>query len=218
MSRTNQAREPVPSAAGHETDGRRRRGTTSRARIVEALLELVREGNPSPGAAQVARLAGVGLRTVFRHFEDMDSLYREMGETIQAHVLPAVFRPYSATGWRERLEELLDRRVEAYEFIMPFKVSGELRRFQSAYIARDAEQHLELEKTSLLAVLPREVVDDPALLNALLALSGFQAWRVLRQDLKLDVAAARAAMRRGIDAMLGSAAGAAAREERGPTK
>jgi AcrR family transcriptional regulator len=168
------------------------------------MLTLVREGNPSPGAAHVAELAGVGLRTVFRHFEEMDSLYREMAETIQAHVLPALFRPYSATGWRERLYELIDRRVELYEFIMPFKISGELRRFQSQYIAKDNEQHLEMEKASLEAVLPREIASDTSLRNALLTLSGFQAWRVLRCDLKLDVGEARAAMIRGIDAMLDS--------------
>jgi len=116
-----------------------------------------------------------------------EDLYREMAETIQAHVLPALFRPYSATGWRERLYELLDRRVEVYEFIMPFRIAGEIRRFQSEYIANYAEQHLELERRSLEAVLPREKADDATLLHALLALSGFQAWCVLRLDLKLHV-------------------------------
>lgn len=205
MRKSSPANLTIAPQEDDETDGRRRRGNTSRARIVEAMLTLVREGNPSPGAARVAELAGVGLRTVFRHFEEMDSLYREMAETIQSHVLPALFRPYSAAGWRERLYELIDRRVEVYEFIMPFKISGELRRFQSPYIARDSEQHLEMEKASLEAVLPREIVDDTSLLSALLTLSGFQAWRVLRSDLKLDVAEARSAMLRGIDAMLDSA-------------
>ncbi len=42
-----------------------------------ALLEIIKEqgGGPVPGAAQVARRAGVSERTVFRHFADLDSLF-----------------------------------------------------------------------------------------------------------------------------------------------
>lgn len=215
MTKSSHAMSEIMPAGSDETDGRRRRGNTSRARIVEAMLKLVREGNPSPGAARVAQLAGVSLRTVFRHFEEMDSLYREMSETIQAHVLPALFRPYSVEGWRERLHELIDRRVEVYEFIMPFKISGELRRFQSEYIAKDGDQHLHLERMSMEAVLPREIVDDSPLFHALLAASGFQCWRILRQDLQLGVAEARDAMLRSIDAMLLSAPATAAVKKQG---
>jgi AcrR family transcriptional regulator len=192
----------MPASAHVETDGRRRRGNTSRAQIVEAMLKLVRDGNVAPGAARVAELAGVSLRTVFRHFEEMDSLYKEMSETVQARVLPALFRPYTAEAWRDRLAELLERRIEVFEFIMPIKIAGELRRFQSEYIARDAEQHLELERMSMEAVVPKTVADDFPLRNALLAATGFQAWRILRQDLDLTVDDARAAMLRAVDALL----------------
>ena len=61
-----------------EVDGRRRRSLDSRARIVAAMLELVRLGNASPNAVEVAARAGVGLRSVFRHFKDMESLYVEI--------------------------------------------------------------------------------------------------------------------------------------------
>ena len=51
-----------------KTDGRRRRGEDNRARIVAALVALVREDNFTPGAEEVAIRADVSLRTVFRHF------------------------------------------------------------------------------------------------------------------------------------------------------
>jgi AcrR family transcriptional regulator len=212
--RSNQARKEMPTAHV-ETDGRRRRGNTSRARIVEAMLKLVRDGNVAPGAARVADLAGVSLRTVFRHFEEMDSLYREMGETIQARVLPALFRPYTARSWRDRLVELIDRRIEVFEFIMPFKISAELRRFQSDYIAKDAEQHLNLERMSMESVVPKDVADDAPLLSALLAATGFQAWRILRQDLDLPIDDARAAMMRAVDALLASSPAARTKDDGG---
>ena len=66
-----------------ESDGRRRRGQNNRARIVTAMLEIIRTGDMSPSADQVAARADVGLRTVFRHFKDMDSLYSEMSLAIE---------------------------------------------------------------------------------------------------------------------------------------
>ena len=62
----------------------------------------------------MAETAKVGLRTVFRHFDDMDSLYREMSELIEAMVHPTMFRPYQAEHWRDRVRELAARRVEVF--------------------------------------------------------------------------------------------------------
>ncbi|MBU6156953.1 MAG: TetR/AcrR family transcriptional regulator, partial [Alphaproteobacteria bacterium] len=75
-------------------DGRRKRGDQSRRKIVDAMIALVREGEMSPSAAQVAERASVGLRTVFRHFDEMEILYREIAEVTRARILPALQKPY----------------------------------------------------------------------------------------------------------------------------
>jgi AcrR family transcriptional regulator len=67
-------------AAAEKIDGRRSRAASSRRRIVAALMELIREGAIQPTAEAVAARADVGLRTVFRHFADMETLYREIAE------------------------------------------------------------------------------------------------------------------------------------------
>ena len=56
-------------------DGRRMRSKRSRAAIVEAALDLIREGTLVPTAQQISDRAGVGMRTFFRHFEDMEALF-----------------------------------------------------------------------------------------------------------------------------------------------
>src|SRR3546814_3782718 len=48
----------------------------------------------TPSAEQVAARADVGLRTVFRHFKDMESLYREMSAVIEREVIPVMRRPF----------------------------------------------------------------------------------------------------------------------------
>ena len=59
------------------TDGRVQRGERNRAAIVDALLSLLEDGVLRPSARQVAERAGVSLRAVFQHFDDMESLYAE---------------------------------------------------------------------------------------------------------------------------------------------
>jgi AcrR family transcriptional regulator len=58
--------------APQEADGRRHRSQKSQASIVNAMLALVAEGNLEPSADQIADIAKVGRRSVFRHFKDMD--------------------------------------------------------------------------------------------------------------------------------------------------
>ena len=69
-----------------QRDGRRSRTIETRKRIVHAVTELVREGKVAPTAEEVSARADVGLRTVFRHFDDMDSLYREIDEALGINV------------------------------------------------------------------------------------------------------------------------------------
>jgi len=71
-------------------DGRLTRSRVSRANIVAAILALVGNGKVNPSAARVAERAEVGLRSVFRHFDDKDALYRQMGDVIEARVRPNI--------------------------------------------------------------------------------------------------------------------------------
>ncbi|HTX01513.1 MAG TPA: TetR/AcrR family transcriptional regulator [Acidimicrobiales bacterium] len=72
---TNGKRAPVASESV-QTDGRRLRGERTRLRVLEALLDLVAKGELRPTAQQVATAAGVALRTVYHHFEDVEALRR----------------------------------------------------------------------------------------------------------------------------------------------
>jgi AcrR family transcriptional regulator len=164
------------------SDGRRMRSERSREQIIDAMFDLIREGDMAPSAARVAERAGVGLRTVFRHFDDMDSLYREMTERIEADIMPLALRPFAAADWRGRLRELVARRASLYERIFPLRVSGNLRRFQSEVLMDNYRRALLFERSALQAILPEELISDEILFAALDMVLGFQGWRRLRQD------------------------------------
>src|SRR5262249_28858172 len=101
------------------SDGRVRRGLRSGQAIVEALVGLIGDGIPQPTAQQVAERAGGGIRTVFRRFSDMESLFAEMGARVQADALPLLFDAPPCGSLDERARGLVARRITFFERIAP---------------------------------------------------------------------------------------------------
>ena len=182
-------------------DGRRARSQSSRAKIVKAMLDLVGGGEMSPSASQVADLAGVGLRSVYRHFSEIDELYREMTEAVELQVLPILMRPPQGATWQQRLFDIAARRALIFETIMPYRISANARRFDSAYLMEDYRRMLRLETEALAAHLPEEVQEDVAGARGLNVILSFSTWRLLRHDQNLSPEEARAVVER----MLGDA-------------
>ena len=183
-------------------DGRRQRSERSRDQIMDAVLQLIGEGDLAPSANRVAARARVGLRTVFRHFEDMDSLYRTMTERIEARVMPIVAAPYVGTDWRSVLREHVTRRAYVFETIMPYRLAANLRRFQSRFLMEDYHKNAVLEASALADVLPAEVRSDAMLFAALELVLGFQSWRKLRQDQGFSVEQAEAVLQQMLEKLI----------------
>ncbi|MEL6694287.1 MAG: TetR/AcrR family transcriptional regulator [Pseudomonadota bacterium] len=156
----------------------------------------------SPNAVSVAERADVGLRTVFRHFEDMDSIYDEMTEELMAAIMPKVKAPFEATTWRERLLECVDRRAEVYEAIFPMRVCMILRYHHSDFIQEQYKRDVALERSTLKAILPPALVADRILFAALEVTLGFPTWRRLRQDQNLSVENAKRTVRLMLEGLI----------------
>ncbi|WP_230959500.1 TetR/AcrR family transcriptional regulator [Erythrobacter donghaensis] len=186
-------RDP-PAAA--PADGRRARSRSSRAKIVAAMLDLVARGEVAPSAAEVAEVAGVGLRSVFRHFRDMDALYREMAEAIEGQLLPILMRPPEGATWQLRLFDIAARRAVIFETIMPYRISADVRRFESAFLMEGYRRQLRLEAEALAAHLPETVRTDAEGARGLNVILSFNTWRLLRHDQNLAPQEAAAVVRR----------------------
>lgn len=177
-----------------ERDGRRLRSADSRARIVAAMLDLIQAGDVSPGAEPVAARADVGLRTVFRHFKDMDSLYREMSEVIETKVRAVADEPFASADWRGKLPEFVERRSRVFEQMGPFKRAMDVHRHRSAGLASDSTRMAAALRAILKREMPPEVTGDPLVFENLDMLLSFEVWSRLRRDQGLDVAQARAVL------------------------
>lgn len=191
--------ESAPTAS----DGRRRRGQDNRARIVAAMLEIIHAGEISPSAEQVAQRADVGLRTVFRHFQDMDSLYREMSVVISSELHQAAKTPFQARDWRDRVVELIGRRAWAFEKVGPYLRASAVFRFRSKFLEADHAAFTTALRSALKRQLPAEVARDQVKVEALDLLLSFEVWSRLRREQGLAPKRARevleAAVRRLLD-------------------
>ena len=194
-----------PNETGVEepaADGRRRRSQDSRARIVQAMLDLVREGDVSPSAELVAARADVGLRTVFRHFSDLDSLYREMSAVISSELMALVETPFKGATARERVLELVERRGWAYEKIAAFKRASEVHRHQSPALVADSERMVRVSRDILRGQLPPELAKDKVRFEAIDMMLSFEAWSRLRREQALSPKRATEVLRLVISGLL----------------
>ena len=106
--------EPV-GANEPSTDRRRLRTERGKDLVVDALLSFFAEGDPQPGVAKIAARAGVSERSVFRYFDDLESLAGAAIERQIARIAPA-FRPPAPTGDLEsRIGALVDQRLRIYD-------------------------------------------------------------------------------------------------------
>ena len=70
-----------------QVDGRILRSQKSQSIILDAIIKLINSGNYYPTAKEVAKESGIAIRTVFRQFDDMESLLMKVDESINNKLL-----------------------------------------------------------------------------------------------------------------------------------
>ena len=102
-------------ASGPAPDGRHLRSERSRQAILDASIELINEGVLVPTAQLISERAGVGIRSFFRHFVDMESLFKAV-EAQGRESTEALFIGGDRNGTlAERILRAVERRSEGYE-------------------------------------------------------------------------------------------------------
>ena len=189
--------EPAPLV-----DGRHHRSVVTRRKIVEALTALIREGVLVPTAEQVALRASVGLRTVFRHFDDMDTLYREVASSVDAVVMPEVNARFQASSWQDRLLESVERRGALYDQIAAFHLASQIRRHESTYLDSLLVRSARYQRDLLCRLLPDKLIANAPVLEGLVLLQSIDTWVSLRREQGLNAADAMAVIRQATRALI----------------
>lgn len=170
-----------------QADGRIQRSQRSREKILRAYWELMLGGDMEPSAAAIAEHAGVGLRSVFRHFDDLDTLLLELMSLCYDEVTPQFLKPLKSINWKDQILELVERNVEIWERIKVPHTAGELGRFKSQILMDDYKRSRNLEISDIRAILPKDINNYDNVLFALDSTLSFSTMRRLREDRKLSI-------------------------------
>lgn len=170
-------------------DGRAQRRARNHAAIVQATYDLIRTTHALPSMEAVALAAGVGIRTVFRQFQDQESLYRSVTDRVLEEVMALVTMTPPTGELATDLAALVERRARIFEHVTPFRRVGRLVRHQSTLLQERDAASAQVLRAALEAVLEPHLYsasdgdsDAPELLEALDAILSFEMWDRLRDQ------------------------------------
>ncbi len=195
-------------------DGRVRRGIQNRHAIVDAIYALIEEGALEPTAEEVAARARLGVRSVFRHFREMDVLRAEVSARVTREVLPTFDMKARSDDPAGRVRELVTCHTAAFERLMPFRRAGDVVVHRSPFLQGEQTRFDRFLRVAIQKALAAELAEcDAATLETIDLLLSFQAWLRLRGAQGLSLLAARRLLERSIQSALeaGAAAKRAAR-------
>jgi AcrR family transcriptional regulator len=179
-------------------DGRIQRSERSRMAIVQAMLELIGEGSLSPTAQQVAERADVGVRTVFRHFSDMETLFATMNDQISTEVSSLFVEEVQTGSYSDRVEALIRRRMTIFGTLAPYVRSSTVQRWRSTFLQTEHERTIRVLRRDLCRWLPELESVPTEVADALEMILSFEAWNRLRVDQRLSLRRTALVLRRSI--------------------
>ena len=97
-----------------QVDGRILRSQKSQSIILDAIIKLINSGNYYPTAEEVAKESGIAIRTVFRQFDDMESLLMKVDESIYLKLINDEILINLELPLVKRLKLIIDERLYYY--------------------------------------------------------------------------------------------------------
>ena len=168
-------------------DGRRQRSARSREALIKASLDLIDQGLLVPTAKQIADKAGVGIRSFFRHFEDMEALFAAADAHARDNVLNLFPRGPGQGNVTARIDAFLDNQAEAYEQLRNIILSTQAQLWRSPTLRQSYMRDQKKLRDIIVSWFPELTGQPPALIEGLDALASFDMWHRLRHHQKLGV-------------------------------
>lgn len=98
-----------------QVDGRTARRDRNRDDVLDAAISLFAEGDLEPSAAAVAERSGVSLRSVYRYYEDLESLLRAaIARSVEQNLPYFEVEALGEGPLAERIDRLVTRRLALY--------------------------------------------------------------------------------------------------------
>ncbi len=193
------------------TDGRADRAVRTRRSVVDAQLSLIEAGELRPTARQIAAQAGVSLRSVFQHFEDLDAIVMAVAQRQFERYGHLVETTPAKGSLTDRLGSFVLRRSKLLESITPVRRSALVSEPFSPQLASKLDWARRGFRNDVAAAFNAELDRVPRgkrreFLAAMDTATCWEAWENLRRRNGLSVDAASRAMKRTLQALIANVA------------
>ena len=149
--------------------------------MIDAALELIEDGNYAPTAKQISARAGVGIRSFFRQFEDMDQFFA----AVDAQTVGSFWDGFLHEGNRDgtltdRLDSIVKTYGKAFEEHRSLLLATKSLRWSSQVLKENYERYQQISRANKEQWVPeiRQLpLDERELADAYLS---FEMWHRLR--------------------------------------
>ena len=167
-------------------DGRFARSKKTKDAIVRALLKLLRN-TPFPTAEQVAKESKIGLRTVYRQFKDMESIYLSLHEECM-HSLNQIFNSDVDLNksFKERVNFAISERLTIYEEYETLFIATISNSARLPTLVNQVAESYQIMRERFIEIVPEIKNLSTIKSDLLFARITFPPWFSLRKLLKHD--------------------------------
>jgi AcrR family transcriptional regulator len=170
---------PLKKELKLQEDGRAQRTLRSRSNIIEAVLGLYAEGVLVPTAQQVADRSGLGIRTVFRHFSEMEALFIAGDELLYKRFEQEPVEPPEG-DLSNRITQLVSLRMKIYHDYSPFIRATLVQKWRYPQLDKQYRTFTKRLKQQVVFFLPEaKQLSEPILELLIIALS-YESWDKMR--------------------------------------
>ena len=215
------AETTVTSTEPEGGDGRASRAARTRLAVVDALLALNEKGNLRPTAREIAAEAGVSLRSIYVHFDDVESLLVAAAVRHGEHLI-SLARPVPTEGPIDRrVAALVANRRTLYEAGSGVRRAALAQEPFSPALQRALEAGRKAGRAEIDNVFAAEIAaagpHGARLRQALAVTIGSTTWDELRRHQKLTAEEAEEQLRTMVLALLEGWGGASEAGSSGPS-
>lgn len=166
-------------------DGRSARAQRTRDSVVNAVLELAGTGDVRPTAKEIADRAGISVRSVYVHFEDLDDLFRSAAAR-HFELMASILQPVDASlPIPARIAAATDQRVAIHENFGAVRRAAEQWAPLSPALAEVLRSGREVGRQDIERLFGTALdgrSDQDVVLGAITLLLGADAWDSLREQ------------------------------------
>lgn len=170
-------------------DGRRARSERSRQAIIESAVALMEEGILVPTAQQISDRSGLGIRSFFRHFEDMETLFDAVDRQVRDGYASPFLGGNRHGTLEERLRHAVQHHADAYEKLWNVFRSTQAQLWRSAVIRKNHARSQRALRKDLDEWLPELNELSKTQREAVDAIASFDMWHRLREHQNLSKSA-----------------------------